>query len=75
MRCSFLSTQTDLPELAIEPPANLGWPMVAGRGRWSWSLGDVAVWDNRCTMHYALRDFGDDYREIHRMTLKGERPR
>jgi taurine dioxygenase len=43
--------------------------------RWSWSLGDVAVWDNRCTMHYALRDFGDDYREIHRMTLKGERPR
>jgi taurine dioxygenase len=43
--------------------------------RWSWSEGDVAVWDNRCTMHYALRDFGDDYREIHRITVAGERPR
>ena len=26
----------------LEPPANLGWPMVAGRGRWSWSLVEVA---------------------------------
>ncbi len=42
--------------------------------RWSWSVGDVAVWDNRCTMHYALRDFGDDYREIHRITVAGEVP-
>ena len=42
--------------------------------RWSWSLGDVAVWDNRCTMHYALRDFGDEYRAIHRITVAGERP-
>ena len=39
--------------------------------RWSWSEGDVAVWDNRCTMHYALRDFGDAYREIHRITIAG----
>jgi taurine dioxygenase len=43
--------------------------------RWSWSEGDVAIWDNRCTMHYALRDFGDDYREIHRITLEGQAPR
>lgn len=42
--------------------------------RWSWSVGDVAVWDNRCTMHYALRDFGDEYREIHRITTAGDRP-
>lgn len=28
MRCSFQSTQNDLPGLAIEPPAILGWPMV-----------------------------------------------
>ena len=42
--------------------------------RWSWSRGDVAVWDNRCTMHYALRDFGDDYREVHRITTRGDRP-
>jgi len=42
--------------------------------RWSWSLGDVAIWDNRCTMHYALADFGDEYREIQRVILEGEAP-
>jgi taurine dioxygenase len=42
--------------------------------RWSWSLGDVAIWDNRCTMHYALLDFGDAYREIHRIIVAGEVP-
>jgi len=42
--------------------------------RWSWSLGDVAIWDNRCTMHYALLDFGDAYREIHRVIVAGEKP-
>jgi len=24
--------------------------------RWHWTEGDVAFWDNRCTMHYALLD-------------------
>ena len=33
--------------------------------RWSWSVGDVAVWDNRCTMHYGLDDFGDADRIAH----------
>ena len=42
--------------------------------RWEWSVGDVAIWDNRCTMHYALLDFGDAYREIHRVIVAGERP-
>lgn len=42
--------------------------------RWSWSVGDVAVWDNRCTMHYAIADFGDEYREIQRVILAGDRP-
>ena len=36
--------------------------------------GDVAIWDNRCTMHYALKDYGDDYRAMHRLTIKGEVP-
>ena len=26
--------------------------------RWSWELGDVAMWDNRATQHYAVSDFG-----------------
>ena len=42
--------------------------------RWSWSEGDVAIWDNRCTMHYALKDYGDDYRAMHRLTIRGEAP-
>lgn len=42
--------------------------------RWSWNPGDLAIWDNRCTMHYAIADFGDEYREIHRVILAGDRP-
>lgn len=39
-----------------------------------WSEGDVGFWDNRCTMHYALKDYGKEPRKIHRVTLQGEVP-
>jgi taurine dioxygenase len=42
--------------------------------RWKWETGDVAFWDNRCTMHYALLDFGADRRLMLRVALEGERP-
>ena len=42
--------------------------------RWCWSKGDIAFWDNRCTMHYAARDYGLHDRIMHRVTLKGGRP-
>ena len=42
--------------------------------RWKWETGDVAFWDNRCTMHYALLDFGTDRRRMLRVALEGERP-
>jgi taurine dioxygenase len=42
--------------------------------RWKWQTGDVAFWDNRCTMHYALRDFGDARRNMLRVALEGDRP-
>lgn len=42
--------------------------------RWNWELGDVAVWDNRSTQHYAVSDFGDQPRRMHRITLAGEIP-
>jgi taurine dioxygenase len=32
--------------------------------RHRWKAGDVLMWDNRCTMHYALRDY-DDSRAAH----------
>ena len=43
--------------------------------RWRWRAGDVAFWDNRTTMHYATQDYGDAHRIMHRVTLRGDRPR
>ena len=42
--------------------------------RWNWELGDVAMWDNRGTQHYAVSDFGDQPRRMHRITLAGDIP-
>ncbi|MDD9370644.1 MAG: TauD/TfdA family dioxygenase [Acidimicrobiales bacterium] len=42
--------------------------------RHKWTAGDVAFWDNRSTMHYASRDYGDAHRVMHRVTLQGDRP-
>ena len=37
--------------------------------RHRWRPGDVVVWDNRCTMHYAIHDYGDEERLMHRITI------
>jgi alpha-ketoglutarate-dependent taurine dioxygenase len=42
--------------------------------RWNWELGDVAMWDNRATQHYAVSDFGNQRRAMHRITLAGDIP-
>ncbi|WP_040791901.1 TauD/TfdA dioxygenase family protein [Nocardia paucivorans] len=43
--------------------------------RWNWALGDVAVWDNRATQHYAVDDYdGREHRKLTRITLAGEIP-
>lgn len=42
--------------------------------RWTWQEGDVAVWDNRATQHYAVADFDEQYREVRRITIAGEVP-
>jgi alpha-ketoglutarate-dependent taurine dioxygenase len=42
--------------------------------RHRWRLGDVAMWDNRATVHYANRDYGDARRVMHRITLRGDEP-
>ena len=37
--------------------------------------GDVVMWDNRCTMHYAVHDYGDTVvRNLHRISIKGDKP-
>lgn len=42
--------------------------------RHRWSAGDVAMWDNRSTLHYANRDYGTAHRVMHRVTLAGDEP-
>ena len=42
--------------------------------RWRWNTGDVAIWDNRATQHYAVDDYGTQERIVRRVTLKGDVP-
>ncbi|WP_027211310.1 TauD/TfdA dioxygenase family protein [Burkholderia sp. WSM2232] len=42
--------------------------------RWQWAEGDVAIWDNRATQHYAINDYGDSRRVVRRATVKGDVP-
>ncbi|MGY4412108.1 alpha-ketoglutarate-dependent taurine dioxygenase [Bradyrhizobium sp. LB7.1] len=42
--------------------------------RWSWKEGDVAIWDNRATQHYAVNDYGDQHRVVHRAAIDGDAP-
>jgi taurine dioxygenase len=42
--------------------------------RHQWRVGDLALWDNRCTLHYPINDYHGHRRLLHRVTLKGDRP-
>ncbi|QTL47934.1 MULTISPECIES: TauD/TfdA dioxygenase family protein [Priestia] len=42
--------------------------------RWHWKAGDIAIWDNRATQHYAINDYGETHRVMRRVTLIGEVP-
>jgi taurine dioxygenase len=41
--------------------------------RHRWRVGDVVMWDNRATMHYATDDYGTTDRCMRRVTLRGGR--
>ena len=42
--------------------------------RLAWQAGAVAMWDNRCTMHYAMDDYFAYERIMYRVTIAGDRP-
>jgi alkyl sulfatase len=42
--------------------------------RVQWNVGDVVVFDNRITQHYAPDDYGDQPRRLFRITVAGDVP-
>jgi alpha-ketoglutarate-dependent taurine dioxygenase len=40
--------------------------------RFSWRPGSIAFWDNRATMHYAVRNYGDYPRVLERILIADE---
>jgi taurine dioxygenase len=43
--------------------------------RFSWQVGSLALWDNRCAQHNPVNDYHGYRRVMHRITLAGDRPR
>jgi taurine dioxygenase len=39
-----------------------------------WQVGDLIIWDNRCTMHRRDGFAGHGRRRMHRLMTRGERP-
>lgn len=56
---AFLWRHLDRPELAV---------------RWRWSPGDLAIWDERSTVHRGLADHYPREREVRRCVIDGDRP-
>ena len=42
--------------------------------RFRWAPGSLAIWDNRCTLHYATDDYRPERRIMNRATIIGDVP-
>lgn len=42
--------------------------------RHKWEINDIVIWDNKCTSHYAVNDYGKSERKLRRVTVQGENP-
>ncbi|MEL7940226.1 TauD/TfdA dioxygenase family protein [Pseudomonas delhiensis] len=42
--------------------------------RWRWKKNSVAIWDNRCTQHYAVMDYPPCVRQMERAGIIGDKP-
>ena len=55
----YLISQAYIPEYQVRRPLN---------------TNTVAIWDNRCTQHYAVQDYWPDVRRLERAGIIGDRP-
>jgi len=56
---NYLISQAAIPEYQV---------------RWRWRPNSVAIWDNRCTQHYAVQDYWPAVRKMERAGIIGDRP-
>ena len=42
--------------------------------RWRWTNNSFAIWDNRCTQHYAVQDYYPAVRKMERAAIIGDQP-
>jgi taurine dioxygenase len=42
--------------------------------RFTWRMGSLALWDNRCVLHNPVNDYHGFRRVMHRITLAGDQP-
>ena len=54
---SYLISQAYIPEYQV---------------RWRWQKNSVAIWDNRCTQHYAVMDYPPSHRKMERAGIVGD---
>jgi len=55
---NYLISQAAIPEYQV---------------RWRWRPNSVAIWDNRCTQHYAVQDYWPAVRKMERCAIIGDR--
>ena len=56
---NYLTSRASIPEYQV---------------RWSWKPGDIVVWDNRSTQHYACNDYFPAPRKMERAGIVGDVP-
>lgn len=54
---AYLVSQASIPEYQV---------------RWRWQAGDVVMWDNRSTQHYAVMDYPPSHRRMERAGIIGD---
>jgi len=55
----YLTSQAHIPEYQV---------------RFRWKKNSVAMWDNRCTQHYAVMDYPPCHRKMERAGIIGDLP-